>query len=221
MKTVLCFGDSNTWGYDPDASLTSPFPVRHPHDVRWTGVLARELGAGWLVIEEGQNGRTTVFEDPLVPHRKGLDYLPAALESHKPLDAVVLMLGTNDLKAIFSAPATQIAEGAGVLAKMILTSDAGPDARAPKVLLVAPAAAGPFALLPELDEKFAGAEAKAKRFPMLYRRLADTLGCAFLNAQDHVQPSRTDGLHFDAASHLALGRAIEAAVTGLDGGVSA
>ncbi len=92
MKTVLCFGDSNTWGYDPDASLASPFPIRHPHDVRWTGVLARELGAGWRVIEEGQNGRTTVFEDPHTPHRKGLDYLPAALESHKPLDAVVLML---------------------------------------------------------------------------------------------------------------------------------
>ena len=221
MKTVLCFGDSNTWGYDPDASLASPFPIRHPHDVRWTGVLARELGPGWRVIEEGQNGRTTVFEDPHTPHRKGLDYLPAALESHKPLDAVVLMLGTNDLKVIFSAPANQIAEGAGVLAKMILTSDAGPAVpapqtpRAPKLLLVAPPAAGPFALLPDLDEKFAGAEAKAKRFPMLYRRLADTLGCAFLNAQDHVQTSRMDGLHFDAASHLALGRAITSAVAAL------
>lgn len=215
MKTVLCFGDSNTWGYDPDASFGTPFPVRHPHDVRWTGVLARELGAGWRVLEEGQNGRTTVFADLLVPHRKGLDYLPAVLESHKPLDAVVLMLGTNDLKAIFSAPPTQIAEGAGVLAKMILTGDAGPDARAPKLLLVAPAAVGSFALLPDLEEKFAGAEAKAKRFPMLYRRLADTLGCAFLNAQDHVQPSRTDGLHFDAAGHLALGRAIAVAVAKL------
>ena len=232
MKTILCFGDSNTWGYDPDASLASPSPVRHPHDVRWTGVLARELGAGWCVIEEGQNGRTTVFDDPLVPHRKGRDYLPAALESHKPLDAVVLMLGTNDTKLVFSAPATQIAEGAGVLAKIILGSDAGPAAqapegtqapkemptpqqtpapqspRAPKLLLVAPAAVGPFALLPDLEEKFAGAEAKTKRFPMLYRRLAGTLGCAFLNAQDHAQPSRMDGIHFDAASHLALGRAI-------------
>jgi lysophospholipase L1-like esterase len=215
MKTVLCFGDSNTWGYDPDASLTSPFPIRHPHDVRWTGVLARELGAAWRVIEEGQNGRTTVFDDPLAPHRKGRDYLPAALESHKPLDAVILMLGTNDTKLVFSAPAAQIAEGAGVLAKMILTSDAGPEAQAPKLLLIAPAAVGPFALLPDLDEKFAGAEAKAKRFPMLYRRLADMLGCAFLNAQDHVQPSRTDGLHFDDAGHLALGRAIAEAVAKL------
>ena len=218
MKTVLCFGDSNTWGYDPDASFGSPFPLRHPHDVRWTGVLARELGADWRVIEEGQNGRTTVFEDPHTPCRKGLDYLPAALESHKPLDVVVLMLGTNDLKAIFSAPASQIAEGAGVLAKIILGSDAGPatvaslSPRPPKLLLVAPAAVGSFALLPDLDEKFAGAEAKTRRFPMLYRRLAELLGCGFLNAQEHAQPSRMDGLHFDAASHLALGRAVAAAV---------
>ena len=191
MKTVLCFGDSNTWGY--------------------------ELGADWRVIEEGQNGRTTVFEDPHMPHRTGRDYLPAALESHKPLDAVVLMLGTNDLKAIFSAPAGQIAEGAGVLAQIILGSDAGHAARAPKVLLVAPAAVGSLALLPDLDEKFAGAEAKARRFPMLHRRLAETLGSAFLNAQDHAQPSRTDGLHFDAASHLALGRAVAAAILKLYG----
>ena len=89
MKTVLCFGDSNTWGYDPEASFGQPFPVRFAHDVRWTGVLARELGTGWRVIEEGQNGRTTVFDDPLVPSRRGLDYLPAAIESHKPLDAEV------------------------------------------------------------------------------------------------------------------------------------
>jgi lysophospholipase L1-like esterase len=212
MKTVLCFGDSNTWGYDPDASLASPFPVRHPHDVRWTGVLARELGAGWRVIEEGQNGRTTVFSDPLSPHCRGLDHLPVSLQSHKPLDAVVLMLGTNDLKTVFSAPASQIAEGAGVLARIVLGSDAGPLARPPRLLLVGPAAAGPFTRMPERREKFAGADAKAKRFPTLYRRLADTLGCAFLNAQDHVRPSRTDGLHFDAASHLALGRAIAAAV---------
>ncbi len=226
MKTVLCFGDSNTWGYDPEASFGQPFPVRFAHDVRWTGVLARELGTGWRVIEEGQNGRTTVFDDPLVPSRRGLDYLPAAIESHKPLDAVVLMLGTNDLKVVFSAPAAQIAEGAGRLAKMILTSDAGPipfhpgahemnatvSPRAPKVLLVAPIAAGPFALLPDLAEKFAGGEEKSRRFPVLYKRAADSLGCVFLNAQDHVQPSRNDGLHFDAAGHLALGRAIAAAV---------
>lgn len=215
MKTVLCFGDSNTWGYDPDASAASPFPLRHAPNVRWTGVLARALGAEWRVIEEGQNGRTTVFPDPTNPHRIGRDYLPATLESHKPLDVVVLMLGTNDLKAVFSAPAGQIAEAVSVLAKIILTSDTGPGAGAPQLLLVAPPAIGSFAHLPDLEEKFAGAEAKARRFAELYRRAAETLGCGFLNAQEYTCPSPADGLHLAAASHGALGAAIAAEVTRL------
>ena len=92
MKTILCFGDSNTWGFDPESMTGSPYPVRHAPDVRWTGVLGRELGEGFRVIEEGQNGRTTVHEDPVMGSRNGSLYLPACLESHKPIDAVVLML---------------------------------------------------------------------------------------------------------------------------------
>ena len=76
MTTILCFGDSNTWGFDP-AFITAPFPRRHPLDVRWTGLLAKELGADFRVIEEGQNGRTTVHDDPLNTARNGLDYLLA------------------------------------------------------------------------------------------------------------------------------------------------
>ena len=101
MKNILCFGDSNTWGFIPE-SILEPQPRRHPHDVRWTGVLARELGSGFQIIAEGQNGRTTVHDDPFATARNGKLVLPAILESHKPLDLVVLMIGTNDLKAVFS-----------------------------------------------------------------------------------------------------------------------
>ncbi|MDR3404435.1 MAG: SGNH/GDSL hydrolase family protein [Chthoniobacter sp.] len=212
MKSVLCFGDSNTWGYDPDASFGAPFPRRHPPTVRWTGVLAAELGPEWRVIEEGQNGRTTVHEDPFGVARNGRDYLPACLESQQPLDAVVLMLGTNDLKIVHSLPAGEIATGAGVLARLILQSTAGPRNAVPKLLIVAPPAAGPFTHLPDLAEKFAGAEAKSQRFPQLYRALANQLGVAFLDAQVHTTPSPVDGLHLDAASHGSLGRAIAATI---------
>lgn len=215
MKTVLCFGDSNTWGYDPDATATSPFPRRHAPDVRWPGVLARELGADWRVIEEGQNGRTTVHEDPFTPARMGRVVLPALLESHQPLDAVVIMLGTNDLKAVFNAPTGEIATGVSVLVQMIQRSTAGIEASAPRVLLVAPPAVGSFARVPELGEKFAGAAEKAPRFPELYRRTAEALGVAFLNAQEFTTPSPVDGLHLDAASHLALGRAVSRALGGM------
>jgi lysophospholipase L1-like esterase len=78
MKTILCFGDSNTWGFIPE-SITAPFPARHSHDVRWTGILARELGPNVRVIEEGQNGRTTVHDDPFAAARNGKLVLPAIL----------------------------------------------------------------------------------------------------------------------------------------------
>lgn len=212
MKTVLCFGDSNTWGYDPDASFGQPFPRRHPREVRWTGVLADALGADWRIIEEGQCGRTTVHDDPFNVARNGLDYLPACLESHQPLDLVILMLGTNDLKAIHNAPAGEIATGVGVLARLILQSTAGPGNVPPKLLVVAPPAVASMGHLPDLAEKFAGADVKARRFPVLYRAMARQFGAAFLDAQAHTTPSPLDALHLDATSHASLGLAIAKAV---------
>ena len=99
MKTILCYGDSNTYGYDPSNGF------RYPKNVRWTGVLADLLGPEFTVIEEGCNGRTTVFDDPLEGWKNGLDYLKPCLNSHKPIDLVILMLGSNDLKDIFHASA--------------------------------------------------------------------------------------------------------------------
>ncbi len=92
MKTILCYGDSNTYGYDPVSG------GRFDHNIRWPGVLRNDLGDGWWVIEEGCGGRTTVWEDPIERHKDGSAYLPACLHSHGPLDLIVIMLGTNDLK---------------------------------------------------------------------------------------------------------------------------
>src|SRR4051794_11379248 len=137
VRTILCYGDSNTWGCIP---LAGPEPGRrYPPDVRWPGVLRRELGDGWWVVEEGLNGRTTVFDDPLEPHRNGRRLLPPALIAHHPVDLVVLMLGTNDLKHRFNQEAHDIAAGAGVLLDIVRTSAAGPEERAPRALLVCPA----------------------------------------------------------------------------------
>ena len=93
MKTILCFGDSLTWGYDPVG------PGRHAHDVRWPSVLEAELGGKARVIAEGLNGRTTVFDDFAAgADRNGARVLPTLLTSHAPLDLVIIMLGTNDMK---------------------------------------------------------------------------------------------------------------------------
>jgi lysophospholipase L1-like esterase len=214
MKTILCFGDSNTWGFDP-ASITSAHPRRHPLDVRWTGCLAAELGAGFRVIEEGQNGRTTVHDDPLNICRNGREYLPACLESHKPIDIVVLMLGTNDLKSYYNLPPGEIANGAGILARMILASDAGPGNRAPQLLLVCPPLIGDLAHLPDLAAKIPDGVSRSQQFPRYYAALAATLGCAYLDSQEIVQTSAVDGIHLEASEHAKLGSAIADKILGI------
>ena len=215
MKSVLCFGDSNTWGYDPEATALAPAPRRHGPSVRWTGVLASLLGPDWRVVEEGQNGRTTHLEDPLAPHRNGSLHLPACLESHKPLDAVVLLLGTNNLKACFRQDAEAIAAALGRMADVILTSNSGPDDRAPRLLLVCPAAVGPFPADSPMAERFAGAEATARELPQACAAMAAARGIAFLDLQPVVSPSPVDGIHFDAAGHQLIGGAVAEALRSL------
>ena len=107
MKTILCYGDSNTWGYNPATT------ERSSRDERWTGILRRELDDGYLVIEEGLNGRTTVWDDPIEGYKNGKEYLIPCLETHKPLDLVIIMLGTNDLKVRFSVRHCQRRRGFG------------------------------------------------------------------------------------------------------------
>ena len=120
MKNVLCFGDSNTYGYDP-AGMRDGTAVRYAHDVRWCGVAQRDLGEGWHVIEEGLNGRTTVRDDMchLDTNLNGIRALPMLLEAHKPLDAIVIMLGTNDCKTVFNVTASDIARGAMALIRAV------------------------------------------------------------------------------------------------------
>lgn len=216
IKTILCFGDSNTWGFDPVATATAPYPRRHSWSRRWTGVLATDLGDDYRVIEEGQNGRTTVHEDPLMPYTNGKDYLPVCLESHKPIDLIVLMLGTNDLKTKFNLSAGEIASGAGMLVQMIRQSVAGPNDQAPKVLLVAPPVIGDLSGLLDLREKFTGAREKSLQFPGAYQAVADDLECAFLNPQTHLETSQIDGLHLEESEHRKLGDIIAQTIKEID-----
>jgi lysophospholipase L1-like esterase len=201
VKTILCYGDSNTWGFDPATG------ERFAPDARWTGVLGALLGDGYAVIEEGLNGRTTVRDDPVEEHKNGRDYLRPCLASHKPLDLVVIALGVNDLKARFSASASDVADGAGALVEIAAKSGAGPDGRPPAVLLVAPPAVGPLA---ELAEMFDGARAKSRSFPQQYRRISEKHRCELLDASEVVVSSSLDGIHLEKEEHAKLGEAVAA-----------
>jgi lysophospholipase L1-like esterase len=204
MKTVLCYGDSNTWGSDPETG------ERFAPGVRWPGVLAGELGDGFRVIEEGLSGRTTVRDDPIEgAHKNGRTYLRACLESHKPIDLVTIMLGTNDLKERFAASASDVAQGAASLAEMALTSGCGPDGGAPVVLLISPP---PVGKLTDMAEMFEGAEEKSARFAGHYGRFAEQYGCGFLDAGAVISSSDVDGIHLEADEHRKLGWAVAARV---------
>ena len=114
MPTIVCYGDSNTWGAVPmDGRI---LPQRFAPEERWAGVLRAKLGAGYTVVEEGMNGRTTCLDDPIEGgHKNGLKFLPVVLETHAPFDLLIIKLGTNDLKYRLSMTADDIADGAGLL----------------------------------------------------------------------------------------------------------
>lgn len=191
-RVVLCYGDSNTYGWVPVAG------GRFPRDVRWPGVLAAELGDRWHVIEEGLGGRTTVFDDPILPDRNGKTYLLPCLLSHDPVDVAIIFLGTNDLKVRLAASAADIARGVAVLAELALTL-------VPKVLVLGLPTLGP--LDPRGDE-LAGAHEKAERMrPYLRDRTAE-LGVELLELHELVACTNDDGLHLDAAGHRTIGEAV-------------
>lgn len=203
MKRVLCYGDSNTFGYDPATR------VRFPPEIRWTGVLARVLGTDYTVIEEGLNGRTTRIDDPLDEGRNGLTYLVPCLESHAPLDLVTIMLGTNDLKFRFELEPGDIAESAGSLARIAKRAGRTVANTETEVLLIAPPA---VTNLSDFDEMFEGAGSKSTLFGEYYRRAADWNGVHFFDAGSVIRSSDLDGIHFEAAEHRVLGEALAAEI---------
>jgi len=203
-KVVVCFGDSNTWGADPAGT------GRFAPDVRWTGVLQAELGSGYKIIEEGLNGRTTNIEDMIEEDRNGRKHLPPTIESHRPFDLMIIMLGTNDLKQRNNRSAADIAQSASKLAGLAATSLAGPNGANPKVLLMAPPAtvrAGHA-----LDLLFEGSVEKSKLFPEQYAYFAASAGVEFFDTGSLIVSSSVDGIHLDPGEHAKLGKAVAAEV---------
>lgn len=211
MKTILCFGDSNTWGYRPDGT------GRFEWEVRWPGILQRELSGLARIIEEGLNARTTVLDDPVEGVsvcRNGSRHLPILLETHRPIDLVIIFLGVNDLKRRFDAAPFDIAQGAGELVGIVKRSIAGPEDRPPKTLLICPP---PVKVLNALAGLFEGAIAKSSDLAARYAWQAGRLGCPILDAGEVVSLSTEDGIHLDAESHRVLGAKVAEAARSILG----
>ncbi|WP_298917092.1 SGNH/GDSL hydrolase family protein [uncultured Roseobacter sp.] len=203
-RTVLCFGDSNTHG--TRAMRFMGDRRRLPKNERWPWVMAAALGADWEVIAEGHPGRTAVFDDPIEGvHKNGLRSLHALLESHRPIDLVVVMLGTNDLKARFGASANDIASGLGRLAREICRCDSGPADGAPQVILAAPV---PVREVGIFEQDFAGASGKSRDLATHLEQRARDLNVGFVDLSKVAQVDLLDGIHLDAAGHAAIGKAL-------------
>ena len=204
MKTLLCYGDSNTWGYIPGSA------TRYARHQRWTGVLQCSLGGDFVVIEEGLNSRTTVLDDPTKPFKNGKDYLVPCLDSHAPLDLVILMLGTNDLKHRFGMSAYDIGTNVATLLGLVKQSACSCSGDAPQVLLLAPPPVGKLTPVGSTNfpEIFHGAEEKSRILGQIYRKFAQEAGVAFLDTSEVIVSSDVDGIHFEADEHRKLGGAV-------------
>ncbi|WP_320128978.1 SGNH/GDSL hydrolase family protein [uncultured Sphaerochaeta sp.] len=201
MHTILCFGDSNTFGSNPHGG-------RWPRSVRWTGLLQQFLGSDYYVIEEGLGGRNTIFDDPLEPGRNGLALLPVSLNSHKPLDLVVLSLGTNDCKVLFNANPKIIAKGLENLIKTVQTTSQGDDATVPKILVISPITIGKDIESTRFASYDYQSYEKSLQLAPLFEKVAQEYGCLFLDASTVANPSETDQLHMEAEDHEHLAKAL-------------
>lgn len=202
MKTIICFGDSNTFGYNPRTA------GRFPEAIRWPRILQNELGDDYRVIEEGLNGRTTVFEDATEPGRSGIDYIRPCLMTNRPVDLVIVMLGTNDLKQRYMLTSDDLRRAMYALIRQIQTTDFGPRYPVPEVLLVAPPALRQ-GKVPDMRAAFqAEAEALSEQFGDLYREVAEARECYFLNGDDVTATGQTDGVHLEEEGHELLAEAL-------------
>ena len=203
-KRVLCFGDSLTWGFDPDTRQ------RFSEDARWPRVTGELLGNGYEVIEEGQNGRTIATDDPAEGEKNGLKYIGPCLESHSPLDIVIIMLGSNDCKRKFSYSSMDIAGEMQILLEKVKAYNEFRCQNRFKIILVSPPHISDAIRDSWLGDSFGYENAcrVSSELSGWYKSLSEMYGTFFIDAAEHVKVSDSDGCHLDADSQRKLGSVI-------------
>lgn len=194
MKTILCFGDSNTYGYTPGTG------ERFDIHTRWPRKLGQLLGDSYDIVEEGMCNRTTVFSSELDPYCSALDYIIPCLISHSPIDLLIIMLGTNDTKDRYNVSAAEIGMGLETLLSKIFGFY---QARAEKIriLLVAPVPLGDVSQAVTFSNT---SRDKSLHLSEIYSKLALTYGCSFYDAGSIIHNLGCDGIHLTAIAHSKL-----------------
>ncbi len=201
MVNILCFGDSNTFG-------TNPSGGRWGIHERWPGALQDMLGSEYRLIEEGLGGRVTVMEDALEGDKNGKRHLPVLLRSHRPLDLVIIMLGTNDMKHRFNMLPVDIAKGAEVLGEIVQNYPYGEYYPVPRVLLVSPVLIRPGIEHSAFTGFTEDAVTVSQQLGEYYRETAEKHQWLFQDAATVASASENDKLHMEKEDHLALASAL-------------
>ena len=197
MVNVLCYGDSNTYGFTPD------WKSRYPREVRWPGALQAMLGDEFYVAEDGLIGRTSAFPDTHRYGRSAMDFLPVAIESHSPLDYLIVMLGTNDCKTEKTRSVGEAAAGMEQLVRLAV----GMLPLYTKLVLITPPPI--HAPVTERDPDFdAQSVTVSEGLAEQHRMIAQAYGCLYLDAGTITRASDLDGEHLDEAGHAALAAAV-------------
>lgn len=197
-KRILCFGDSNTWGYIPGTKAE-----RYPTDIRWTGVLQNLLGNNYEIIEEGLNSRT-IKENDNRPGKEGriaMDYIIPCLDTHNPLDYILIMLGSNELKSEFNLSAKDIGDNLKSLIQVIQFRTKA------EIIIIVPPILNENTEYAMTNNKYVGAYEKSLEFKKVYVDIAKELGLKIVDVQDKMIVG-VDGAHITEESHSMLAGAI-------------
>ena len=203
MIRILCYGDSNTWGYIPGSNHQ-----RYDENTRWTRLLSKKLGKDYEIIEEGLSGRTLISNDPRPGKegRSGYQYLIPCLATHEPIDLVILMLGTNELKSTYNTSLEEIKDIVeNNFVKVILNTKSKITNKSPKLLLIAPPLINEDADS-NTKQLYLNGTAISKQFNNIYKTIADNNKCYFLS-NDGLAPG-IDGIHLDKENHKLLAEKI-------------
>lgn len=196
MKKILCFGDSNTYGYIPNSG------ARYDKNTRWTGVLSLLSHGKFKIIEGGCNNRTAFATNPAGKIFTGYEILPELLTDD--FDAVVLAIGINDTQFLFDTVIEDFTTGIENLINIV-------QAKCPqaKIILVAPSILtedvlnGNFACLFDRTSI-----EKSRQLPLLYPKIAEKQNIEFLDLNSVAKISSLDGLHYAPEQHLKIAQAI-------------
>ena len=218
MKRIVCYGDSNTWGFKPVKECLENWNMRFDENTRWTGRLQNMLGGDYKVLEEGLNGRTSCFDDPQDDNRNGLKYINTCMLSNMPVDMVIIMLGTNDIKSFFPYTPYVVANGVGRIVDEVRKADYGVGGKIPEVLVVSPIAINEDAVKGWIGGEFGmDSVEKNAKLPGYLKKLAENRGVHFFDIGAYVTADSADGIHMNEDGHKIMAEKMFAQVKAIIG----